>query len=224
MGLFSQDQRHKHMRSLVVLSLIIVLVAALVAVDMQKDRFYVFDQDVLQDVARKAIASSNDTSAIFQSVADQLAHRYPGHVETNPEWVFNNAGGAMGAMWVLHSSITEYVIIFGTAVGTEGHTGRFFADDYFTILEGEQWSYSEGATEKEIFRPGDQHHLPRGHAKQYRMPDKCFALEYARGIIPLMLPFGVADFFFSTLDFVSLYRTFAIYGRHVIRELLLGKL
>jgi len=68
------------------------------------------------------------------------------------------------------------------------------------------------------------HLLQRGHSQAYRMPEKCWALEYARGWIPLMLPFGIADTIFSTLDFYTLGRTFYIYGKGIVGQLLLGKL
>ncbi|KAI1462369.1 ERG2 and sigma1 receptor-like protein [Annulohypoxylon moriforme] len=193
------------------------------------ESFYVFGIDELHDVARRGIAAGgNDTSKIVESIVTELKQSHPSHVNDKwnvpEEWFFNNAGGAMGSMYIIHASITEYLIIFGSAVGTEGHSGRHTADDYFHILSGEQWAHVPGIFTPEIYAPGSVHHLERGIVKQYKMPEGCFALEYARGWIPPMLFFGFADGISSTLDFPTLWRTVAVTGREMIGNLLIGKI
>ncbi|KAI8146721.1 ERG2/sigma1 receptor-like protein [Fennellomyces sp. T-0311] len=202
-----------------------LFVAILAGLDSIKERFYIFDQEVLKRVAQENIAKHpGDTRELMANIAADLEKEYPGHIELKEEWVFNNAGGAMGSMWIIHGSLTEYVIFFGTPIGTEGHTGRFFADDYFIILEGEQWAHTAGELERHVYKPGEMHHLPRGNCQQYKIPEHAWALEYARGWIPLMLPFGFADSLFSTVDYLSIVNQVRLYGKSVISELLSGKI
>lgn len=71
------------------------------------ERFYIFNLDQLQDVSSRAIAAhGEDTRAIVQFIVDELAGQVSltSFVNRDEEWVFNNAGGAMGAMYIIHAS------------------------------------------------------------------------------------------------------------------------
>lgn len=178
---------------------------------------YVFDPEILRDVARSHL--DLPLEEMIPAITRDLAERYPGLIATEPEWFFSNAGGTMGQVTILYASLREYVIFFGSPIGTGGHTGRYpFVDDHTVILDGEMWYYGEGDLQRQEYRRGDTYHLRRGESKGFRIVDSAWILEYARGAIPTMLPFGVADSVFSTLDFSSLFRTFWLYARHVLRS------
>lgn len=141
-----------------------------------KSRWYIFDPPTLHLIAKEAISlHGNDTVSILSHIVTSLKQTHPDFTINNAfsstpllsdpmtqaiipesytandrEWVWNNAGGAMGHMFIIHASITEYLILFGTPLGTEGHSGRHTADDYFHILKGEQWAAKAGAFEMEV--------------------------------------------------------------------------
>lgn len=80
------------------------------------ESFYIFKTDHLHDLAKRGIAAhGNDTRAVVKYIVDELGAQAStkSHINHDEEWFFNNAGGAMGAMYIIHASVTEYLIIFG---------------------------------------------------------------------------------------------------------------
>ncbi|KAK8101458.1 hypothetical protein PG999_011832 [Apiospora kogelbergensis] len=191
-----------------ILSFVAILVGVLSSiaylVDRNLDSFYIFKTDHLHDLAKRGIAAhGNDTRAIVDYITAELHEMHPKNVNLKQEWFFNNHGGAMGSMYIIHASITEYLIIFGSAIGTEGHSGRHTADDYFHILTGEQWAYKAGEYAREIYPAGSVHHLVRGEVKGYKIPEHCFALD--------------------TLDLPTMWTTTVITAREMIGNLLVDQ-
>lgn len=183
---------------------------------------YIFDPQTLHNIVKANLDQPLESA--FDGITADLAARYPKHISTGPrDWMFNNAGGAMGQICLLHASLTEYILLFGTPIGTEGHSGRYRTEVHDFMIAGEMWCYIEGETERSVYRPGDWAYLGSDQAKGYVAKDAAWMLEYSRGPIPSMLPFGLADTMLSTLDYRTFGRTMATYGKLVVRQLMAGK-
>jgi C-8 sterol isomerase len=178
---------------------------------------YVFDPQVIHEVSRKHLGQPLEQ--MFADITAELSERYPGMIDASKPWIFNNAGGVMLQMKLLHASNKEYVMIWGTPIGSEGHTGRHLVEFYDTVLDGEAWYYQEGQFDRDAYTPGDHIFLGKGQSAGMHYPDHVWMVEYARGVLPSLLPFGLADGLISTMDFKTIGQTLMIYFSLLMQQL-----
>jgi hypothetical protein len=184
---------------------------------------YVFDPHVIHDIARGAVGLRHDE--MCRHVIDKLAERYPRYVERRISWVYNYTGGATGILNLIHASLSEYVFIYGSPIGTEGFSGRYLVEIYDCVLAGEMWTYrTDSLASKNVYGPGDISVMPRGVVEGWRLTEGAWLLEYARGPIPTMLPLGLIGSVLGTMDAPTVGKTLWLYGRQVTRNLLRGKI
>ena len=71
---------------------------------------------------------TKDIKNAYRRIHKEIKKRFPGHIleEKDTEWLFMNAGGWMGSIYILHASLTEYILFFGTAIDTSGNSGIFY--------------------------------------------------------------------------------------------------
>jgi C-8 sterol isomerase len=74
--------------------------------DSHLEWFYIFTPSELHDLSVRAIGvHGNDTRSVVEFIVSELSQKHPGgYVNLDEEWIFNNAGGAMGAMYIIHAS------------------------------------------------------------------------------------------------------------------------
>lgn len=94
-------------RFLTILSLVLAAFSALFyTLDGHLEKFYIFSPEGLNELSQRAIgAHGNDTAGVVNYIVSELSEKLPGgYVNLDEEWIFNNAGGAMGAMYIIHAS------------------------------------------------------------------------------------------------------------------------
>ena len=177
---------------------------------------YLFDPELIHEAALAGLGKPKP--AMFDAIADAIDAAYPGRIDRSQPWIYSIAGGALIQMKLYYASIFEYLMIWGTPIGSEGHSGRHAVGFWDTVVDGETWYYGEGQFEKRVYRPGDRIYVGPGQARAMNFTDGVWAVEYARGPLPLSVPFGLADELLSTLDFATAAQTLSIYmsliGRH----------
>ncbi|XP_004365484.2 sigma 1-type opioid receptor [Capsaspora owczarzaki ATCC 30864] len=205
----------------------IAVILAVFAMGLQyylDHKTYLFDQAELQKIAERCVADQLDRETAFANITTELRRLYPDHILPEVEFIFINAGGWMGTFGLLHASLTEYVLIFGTELNTSGNSGRYWADIWDTMLSGEFRQWPEGTVRSVVHKAGDTIYHARGEVTGVQWTSGTYMLELGRGVIPSTILFAVADTIFSTTDFMTLAKTLRIYGVAVVRELLRGKI
>jgi len=177
----------------------------------------VFDPEVVHQCSMKCLGLPKPE--MFDAFAESLAEHYPGVLDFKQPWIYSIAGGAMIQMKLYYASMTEYIMIWGTPIGSEGHSGRHFTGFWDTVIDGEMWYYAEGEFHKRLYKPGDRVYVGPGQARAMNFTDGVWAVEYARGFIPMSVPFGVAEEIFVCWDFLTATQTLSLYTDLVAQSL-----
>jgi hypothetical protein len=168
-----------------------------------------FDPDLVHKCAMECLGQPKPQ--MFDAFANALAVHYPKVLDFSQPWIYSIAGGAMIQMKLYYASLTEYIMIWGTPIGSEGHSGRHFSGFWDTVIDGETWYYAEGQFEKTIYKPGDRIYVGPGQARAMNFTNGVWAVEYARGFLPLSMPFGTAEEIIICWDFLTAAQTFSLY-------------
>ncbi|XP_068609044.1 sigma non-opioid intracellular receptor 1 [Brachionichthys hirsutus] len=179
---------------------------------------YVFNKEDIAKLAKQY--AGQDHEQAFSKIVVELRKRYPGHIlpDEDLQWVFVNAGGWMGSMCLLHASLTEYLLVFGTAVDTGGHSGRSWVEISDTVISGTFRQWKEGTTKSELYYPGDTIVHSVGEATSVQWSAGTWMVEYGRGFVPSTLGFAFADTLFCTQDFVTMFHTIRVYVKCLLLE------
>jgi hypothetical protein len=151
----------------------------------------------------------------------ELDRKHPGTIAPTLKWTFNAAGNVICNIAIVYAAPNEYVAFFGTPIGATGFSGRYpFADVWDCMVAGQMYTFDPGQCEKSVYTAGQTAYLKKGSRRVFRYVDSCWMIDYARGSIITMFPYGViVPALCATLDFKSAREEFAHYARLSIKSM-----
>lgn len=176
-----------------IISSLVLIIGIAISFSLQKKPL--FDDDLLHQITINAVKANLTLEETFANITAELRFHYGPHITPNEEWQFNCAGGFKSMIKILHMSITEYVMFFGSSVETTGMTGRQFGDIHEFVISGELTKWDEGTVEVIKLGPMDKSVIKKLHGYILNLKPGTYFLEHFYGFLPPSLPFS--KFFFK---------------------------
>jgi C-8 sterol isomerase len=200
-----------------------VLIAFFTAFKVRLVRGLQFNVEDLHAIVKKAVGKPLPEA--FDYINDELEKKYPGYFvnKKDRKWVLFNGGGAMGQMCVLHASLSEYIIFYGSPLYSQGHSGRYLMDVYDFMIQGETKTYFAGEFKATTYKAGEYSILPMLSSKGYCCEGDSWMVEYARGVIALGLPYFICSSFFVTVDLVPWAKTVYIVAKNILYNIIVNR-
>ena len=118
----------------------------------------------------------------------------------------------------LYFSPREYIVIFASPTGTQGFSGRYkHVQIHKFLMAGRIDSYdleSDDITAMTSL-PGEHTCMEKGQARGLTIHPGSWHIEYGRGAVVTTLPFAMVDTLLVSLEFESVRRSAAEFGRLV---------
>ncbi|XP_021356580.1 sigma non-opioid intracellular receptor 1-like isoform X2 [Mizuhopecten yessoensis] len=184
-----------------------------------RTKTYLTDDAEIAAIATKYAQTGQGVEFSYSKIKTELRKRFPGHIlsEEDEQWMFMNARSWKGKMCILHASLSEYILLFGTDVDIVSFFGRYWANTSYTILTGScrQWKF--GQLSSKVFAPGETVFHTWDEVSPFELEAGTLMVEYGRGFIPYTFGFALADKFIT--DFLTLFYTLRVYSKALLTEI-----
>lgn len=192
-----------------------LLIAFFAILFTQRTHSKKFDEKIIEKIVHQSIELPELERLDFILKKLNIHYKTP----TKVTYHLFNGGDAYGLVAILHASVTEYLLIYGSAISNGGHSGRYTVDIYDFIYRGKVTIAGPSNPEGTEFNPGQFTLLKFGQAKHYFLEKNTWMIEYAHGFTPTSLHFMLAGLA-STGDIIGSGYLCYDYGKQVLKNLI----
>ncbi|CAM9285982.1 unnamed protein product, partial [Phaeothamnion confervicola] len=176
---------------------------------------YLFTPALVEAFAARARALHGASrEGAINLIVSELSAEFSDHaVRSELDFCFTSAGANAGAFALVYASLTERILIQGSALDTSGLLGRCRGETHDTVLTGELTQWREGEVSARTFGPGETAVCRTGEAAAVQLGAGTWTLQYGRGaVVPPQL--------LSVPDLRTAWRAWGAWAGSMARELL----